>query len=368
VKSKFLILANILFAIAILSANQLQAFAQEGELQVIDEVIVQVNDDVITLSRLKRETKERIEALKQSGMPEAQALAEAAKKQPELIAILINEHLLLQKGKELDLAGDVEAAVNARMLEIAREQGISSMEKLEQALIANQLNPTQIRQTMRAEMMKQAVFNQEVDRRLYLNFSSDEVKKYFEANRDKFRKPETVTLSEIYLSSTNKDDAAVKARATELVTQLRAGADFGGLAAANSEREKNGVRTATQDKGRVGTFDVPSLRDDIATLIKNMKAGTITDPVKTQEGYQILRVDERTAAGATATFNENQVREAMMIERQPKEREAYLQKLRNEAFIKVSETYRASVEPLLKLTSPASAKSSEKEENKKKPE
>jgi parvulin-like peptidyl-prolyl isomerase len=177
-----------------------------------------------------------------------------------------------------------------------------------------------------------------------------------------------VTLSEIYLSSTNKDDAAVKARATELVTQLRAGADFGGLAAANSEREKNGVRTATQDKGRVGTFDVPSLRDDIATLIKNMKAGTITDPVKTQEGYQILRVDERTAAGATATFNENQVREAMMIERQPKEREAYLQKLRNEAFIKVSETYRASVEPLLKLTSPASAKSSEKEENKKKPE
>ena len=367
-KSKFLILTNILFAIAIISANQLQAFAQEGELQVIDEVIVQVNDDVITLSRLKRETKERVEALKQSGMPEAQALAEAAKKQFELVAILINEQLLLQKGKELDLAGDVEAAVNSRMLEIAREQGITSMEKLEQALIANQMNPNQIRQTMRAEMMKQAVFSQEVDRRLYLNFSVDEVKKYFEANRDKFRKAETVTLSEIYLSTTNKDDAAVKARATELVTQLRAGAEFGALAAANSEREKNGVRTATQDKGRVGTFEVPNLRDDIATLIKNMKPGTVTDPIKTQEGYQILRVDERAAAGTTPTFNENQVREAMMIERQPKEREAYLQKLRNEAFIKISETYRASVEPLLKLTPPASAKSSEKEESKKKPE
>jgi len=216
--------------------------------------------------------------------------------------------------------------------------------------------------------MKQAVLNQEVDRRLYLNFSSDEVKKFFEANREKFRKPETVTLSEIYLSTTNKDDAAVKARATELVTQLRAGADFGALAAANSEREKNGVRTATQDKGRVGTFEVPNLRDDIATLIKNMKAGTVTDAIKTQEGYQILRVDERTAAGTTPTFNEHQVREAMMIERQPKEREAYLQKLRNEAFIKISETYRASVEPLLKLTSPASAKSAEKEENKKKPQ
>ncbi len=70
-------------------------------MQVIDEVVVQVNDDVITLSRLKRETRERVEALKQNGMTEQQALAEATKKQPELIAILINEQLLLQKGKEL---------------------------------------------------------------------------------------------------------------------------------------------------------------------------------------------------------------------------------------------------------------------------
>ena len=49
------------------------AFAQEGETQVVDEVIAQVNDDVITLSMLKRETQERIEALKQQGMTEQQA-------------------------------------------------------------------------------------------------------------------------------------------------------------------------------------------------------------------------------------------------------------------------------------------------------
>jgi hypothetical protein len=49
----------------------------------------------------------------------------------------------------------------------------------------------------------------------------------------------------------------------ELITQARAGADFGALAAANSEREKNGQRTAPQDKGYVGEFDVPSLREDL---------------------------------------------------------------------------------------------------------
>ena len=78
---------------------------------------------------------------------------------------------------------------------------------------------------------------------------AEEVKKYFEAHPDKFRKPESVKLSEIYLTATGKDEAAVKARALELVTQIRAGADFGALAAANSEREKNGQRTAPTDKG-----------------------------------------------------------------------------------------------------------------------
>jgi hypothetical protein len=368
VRSKFFFIAiMIVFAVALVNASSPRVLAQEGELQVVDEVVAQINDDVITLSRLKRETRERVEALKQNGMTDQQALAEVAKKQPELIAILINEQLLLQKGKELDLANDVEAAVNSRMLEIAREQGITSIEKLDQALRENKLDPVAIRQTMRAEMMKQAVLQQEVDRPLYFRFSTDEVKKYFEAHKDKFRKPETVTLSEIYLSSNNKDDAAVKARATELVTQLRAGADFGALAAANSEREKNGVRTAPQDKGRVGTFDTPSLRDDIAVAVKNIKAGGVTDVIKTPEGYQILRVDERTPAGTAATFNDNQVREAMMFERQAKEREDFLQKLRNEAFIKVSDSYKDAVEPFLKLTTSTSAKTAEKNDNKKKP-
>ena len=50
-------------AVAILLVFAGNVFAQEGEMTVIDEVIAQVNDDVITLSMLKRESRERIEAL-----------------------------------------------------------------------------------------------------------------------------------------------------------------------------------------------------------------------------------------------------------------------------------------------------------------
>lgn len=348
-----------------LAISPMNVFAQEGEMTVVDEVIVQVNDDVITLSMLKRELKERIEALKQSGMTEQQATQEVTKKQSELIATLINETLLLQRGKELDIASEIEAEVNRRMLQIARDQGITTIEKLYEAMRQSNLNPEEVRRTMRTEMMKQAVLQQEVDRRIYLGFASDEVKKYFDTNPDKFRKPESVKLSEIYLITTGKDEAAVKARALELVRQIRAGADFKALAGANSEREKNGQRTAPTDGGAVGEFDVPNLREDLIAALKNVQVGGVTEPLKTSDGYQILRVDARTPAGTTPTFNDNRVREAMLGERQGKEREAYLQSLRNEAFIKVTDSYKAGVEPLLKISAPVAAKGDAKSDNKK---
>jgi peptidyl-prolyl cis-trans isomerase SurA len=350
-----------IFALAILTFGATSVFAQEGEMQVVDEVIAQVNDDVITLSMLKKESKERVDALKTNGMTEQQAIDEVNKHQAELIATLINEKLLLQKGKELDLANDIEAEVNRRMLQIANDQGITSIEKLYEAMRQSGLVPEDVRRTMRTEMMKQAVLQQEVDRKIYLGFSSAEVKKFYDTHPEKFRAPETIKISEIYLSAVGKDEAAVKARALELITQARAGADFGALAAANSEREKNGERTAPKDKGFVGEFDVPSLREDLLPVLKDVKAGGITEPIRTSEGFQILRVDARTPPGAAPTFNDNRVREAMLMERQGKERETYLQNLRNEAFIKVTENYSATVNPLLKIQAPAAAKSNDKE-------
>ena len=341
------------------------AFAQEGEVTVVDEVIAQINDEVITLSQLKRESKEHMDELKRNGMSEQQAQEEVTKRQAELIATLINEKLLLQKGKELELANDIEAEVNRRMLQIAEGQGITSIEKLYDAMRQSGLVPEDVRRTMRNEMMKQAVLQQEVDRRVYLGFSSEEVKKYYEAHPDKFRKPESIKLSEIYLSFVGKDEAAVKARALELIAQIRAGADFGAIAAANSEREKNGQRTAPQDKGFVGDFDVPNLRDDLMNALKDVKAGGVTEPIRVSDGYQIIRVDARTPGAATPTFNDSRVREAMLMERQDKERQTYLQTLRNEAFIKVTEAYRASVEPLLKIQAPVAAKGDEKDDKKK---
>jgi len=324
-------------------------FAQEGELQVIDEVIAQVNDDIITLSSLKFEIRQRIEALKQNGMTEQQATDEVAKHRDDLIATLINEKLLLQKGKELEMSDKVEAEVNRRMLDVAKDQGIPTMEKLYEAMRQSGVSPEEMRGTMRAEIMKQAVMEQEVDAKLYFGFTMPELRTYFDAHKDKFRKPETVKLSEIYLGLAGRDEAQVKAKAQQLVAQLRGGADFKKVAGANSEREDKGKRVAPETGGYVGLFEVPNLRTDIADALKGVKAGTVSEPVKTSDGYQIFRVDERNEGSDASVFNENRVREAMTMERSPKAHDDYLQNLRNEAYIKLSPSYSSGVLPLLKI-------------------
>jgi peptidyl-prolyl cis-trans isomerase SurA len=360
------ILAGSFLMLAFVALSSSIAMAQEGELQVVDEVIAQVNDDVITLSMLRREAKERIDTLKGTGMSEQQAKDEVAKRQADLIATLINEQLLIQRGKELDLAREVEDEVNRRMFEVAKEQGINSIEKLDEAMRLQGMDPANIRQTLRTEIMKQMVIQQEVDRKIFFSLTMDELKKYFDAHKDKFLKPESVTISEIYLNTAGKSEADVKARAIELVGQLRAGADFKQVASANSEREQNGKRTAPEDGGKVGAFEVPSLREDVAGAVKNVAVGGVSDPLLAVDGFHIFRVDERTAASTAATFNENRVREVITIERSPKERDAYLQNLRNEGYVKVADNYKDAVEPLLKLNRPTTAKSSEKNKDEKK--
>jgi hypothetical protein len=351
VKAKFYTLIwTMLLMACLLALSPAAASAQDSELQLVDQVIAQVNNDVVTLSMVRRETKDAIQAFVQQGMTEQKAAEEVMRRQPEIIASLINEHLLVQKGKELGLTEEVEAEVNKEMLRVAKQQGIDSITVLDEELVKAGMNPAQIRQTLRVQYMKQAVFGREVDAKIYYGLSPDEIKKYFNANQEKFRKPESITISEIFLSFAGKPEADVKARAQQILAQLRSGADFGTVAAANSERQVKGELIAKENKGKVGTFRVSDLLPEIAAAIKNVPAGGTSELVRLDDGYQILRVDERGAAGDAASFDEDRVREAITVERRDKAREEYMKNLRRDSYIKLSKDYQETVGPLLSIS------------------
>jgi peptidyl-prolyl cis-trans isomerase SurA len=336
------------FAAAALALAASPARAQEeGVPVVLDEPIVQVNGDVIMLSQLKRQNDEFREVLtKQRGLSPQEAEKQIAERQPEIIFNLINESLLMQKGKELPrLDEEIEAEVNREVLRVANQTGLKTLEELEAALRQEGLALSDIRDTLRRQYTRQAVLQREVDAKIFYGLTDAELRKFYDANRDKFQ---SVTLSEIYLGLAGRSDADLQARAKQIVAQARGGADFGELAVKHSEREEKGERVAPKTKGRLEDngkprwFLINDLNKQVAEAIKGLKAGGVSEPVKLEEGYLILRVNE-----TDDSFKENFVRQMILTERSDKERDAYLRTLRQDAYIKPATGYKEVIQPLL---------------------
>lgn len=335
---------SAIFLIAVLFATGFSAVAQENEAKVVDEVVAQVNDDVITLSRIKREMKSVADSYVQEGKktPE-QAKAEVDGKQGEMIANIINEELLLQKGKELGgVDTDVQAQINERFLSFMKAQNLKTLDALYKEMEKANVNPDELRESLRKQFTRDAVFQREVDSKVYGGWTARDVKAYYEANRAKFTKPETVTISEIFLGFAGRDADAVREKAKQVVAQIRAGADFAKIAEENSDRPDVKI-----NKGKAGTFNVKEMDERFVKPLANVKVGGLTDPIEIEEGMEILRVDERSKASSDSFFNENDVRRAMTYEKLPEERKKYLVNLRAESYIKINEGYRPMVAPLL---------------------
>ncbi len=336
-------ISSAIFLIAVLFSANFSAFAQESELKVVDEVVAQVNEGVITLSRVKREMNEVIDSYVQEGKKtREQAKTEIEGKQGELIANIINEELLLQKGKELGVESDVEAQINQRFLEIMKQQNLKSLDVLYKEMEKTGVNPENIRDLWRKQITRDIVLQREIDSKLYFGWNPKEVKSYYEANKAKFTKPETITISEIFLGFAGRNEPDVREKAKQLVAQLRKGADFGKLAVENSDRPN-----ANETKGKVGTLNIKELDERFAKPLQNVKAGGVSDPIEIVEGIEILRVDDRTRASSESFFDEAEVRKAMTYEKLPDERKKYLASLRQEAYIKINATYRSMVAPFL---------------------
>jgi peptidyl-prolyl cis-trans isomerase D len=118
-----------------------------------------------------------------------------------------------------------------------------------------------------------------------------DIEREYNNNVEQYSTPEQVRASHILLKTEGKDDAAVKAKAEELLKQARSGADFAELAKKNSEDEasaKNGGDLDYFGKGRM----VPEF--DAAVFA--MQPGQISDLVKTQYGYHIIKLVDKKPA------------------------------------------------------------------------
>ncbi|HUF03783.1 MAG TPA: peptidylprolyl isomerase [Aridibacter sp.] len=318
------------------------AFGQETELTVVDESVAQVNDVVITLSRINRELDNAVESMVREGKSREDAKAEIESKRGRLIASIIEEELIMQKGKELGMERDVEARINQQFVQQKDEMKFASLDELFAAMRAQGIDPDDIRVNLRSQITRQWVFQTQVDEQVRWNITEKDIQAYFEKHKEKFTEPATVTLSEIFLSFAGKDVEQVRQRAKDIVARLSAGEEFTKVAVETSDR----VNVA-ENKGSVGLFEMDRLAEVFKAPVASTAVGGVTDPIEITEGIEILRVDAKTEQGTESNFDKDKVLQAIMEEQVPPARKKYLQFLKDDAYIKLAERYRPLVSPFL---------------------
>lgn len=110
----------------------------------------------------------------------------------------------------------------------------------------------------------------------------------YNQNKDQYRTPETVDVQQILLMTQGKpasEDAAIKAKAEDVLKQAKAGADFAELAKKYSDdpgsKDKGGLYAGVTRGQMVPEFEQAAF---------SLKPGQISDLVKTQYGYHIVKV------------------------------------------------------------------------------
>jgi peptidyl-prolyl cis-trans isomerase SurA len=291
---------------------------------VVEEPIVFVNDQIISKSDYDRQLQE-IEGTARQQNWSPQQLEEQKK---YLLRDLVDQQLLLSKGKELGITGETETV--KQLDEIRKQNNLDSMEALEAAAKQQGVSFEDFKQHIRDRIITQQVIGQEVYRKV--NITQADLQQYYDAHKAEFDRPESVKLSEILIPTENADDAsqvaAAQAKAQEVYSQLKGGAKFADLA-----KSASGGTTAAQG-GDLGEFKRGQLAKVLEDQTFSLKAGEYTEPIRTKQGYVILYVAGHVPGGVMPLKDVlPQVEEAVGAQRtEPKLRE-YLKQLRMEAYI-----------------------------------
>jgi peptidyl-prolyl cis-trans isomerase SurA len=330
--------------------------------QVVEEIITRVNGQIITRSEFLRSKDQLRDDVKQQDAANADKLY--AEREKDVLRDLIDQQLLLEKGKDLGISGDTDLV--KRLDQMRKDMKLPSMEDLEKAATAQGISYEDFKQNMRNQIITQKVIGEEVSS--HLSVTKEEMQQFYDEHKNELEQPESIKLSEILIAPQKPaaDPAAVKpapntaadasatgsdvpknqepegakqadeaaalavaeARANDLLKQIRAGASFEDIA----KKYSDGPSAA--QGGDLGVFKRGSLAKELEDKTFAMKSGDVTDVIRSKQGYIILKVTGHQMEGIPPLKEvEPRVQDALYFQKMQPALRAYLTRLREDAYI-----------------------------------
>jgi peptidyl-prolyl cis-trans isomerase SurA len=323
--------------------------------QVVEEVITRVNNQIITRSEFQRSKDQLRDEVKQQDPANADKLY--TEREKDVLRDLVDQQLLLDKGKDLSITGDTDLI--KRLDQMRKDMKLDSLEALEKEATKQGISWEDFKQNLRNQIITQKVIGEEVGG--HLAISKDEEQKFYDEHKSELEQPEYIRLSEILVApktvapaapSTDlsapagpADEAArqasetaalsaAEAKANDLLKQIHDGAAFEDVA------KKFSDGPSASDGGSLGMFKRGQLAKELEDRTFAMKAGDVTDVIRTKQGYVILKVVDHQMAGIPPMKDAlPKIQDALYYAKLQPALRAYLTKLREDAYIKYAEGY-----------------------------
>jgi parvulin-like peptidyl-prolyl isomerase len=207
----------------------------------------------------------------------------------QILDELITEKLVTKAAAGITVP---QADVDAQIAKIKAQ--FPSEEDFSKQLTQVGQSPEQLGDTIRKMLQQQRWLESQVAGKTEV--TDEEAKKFYQENQKEFQQPETVKASHI-LFRVNKDDSddvvnkKLKA-AKSAEERAKKGEDFSALAKELSEEPG-----AKESGGDLGFFPKDRMVPEFAEVAFSEKVGDISDPVRTQFGWHIIKVTDKKPAG-----------------------------------------------------------------------
>src|SRR6202161_2511461 len=169
----------------------------------------QVVGEIVT--RVKDQTRDDV---KQQDPANADNLY--AEREKDVLRDLVDQQLLLEKGKDLGITGDTELI--KRLDQMRKDMKLGTLEELEKAATAQGISYEDFKQNLRNQIVTQKVIGEEVGS--HLSIPKEEEQQFYDAHKSELEQPESIKLSEILIAP--QKPAADKAAAGNAATDASA--------------------------------------------------------------------------------------------------------------------------------------------------
>lgn len=301
--------------------------------EVIEQIIVKVNGEIFTKSDLEARQVAALRGMNREGDPtDAQLRQMLDEVTPELLVNVVDEMLILQRGKELGyrLSDDRFQAI---LKQIREENKIESEEQFQAALKQENMTLLDLRKQLERQMIVSQVQQNEVLGKVAV--SDEEARRYYDGHKDEFTSPQTITLREIFVSVPGDGktinvglDEEAREKTAGIRERVQAGERFETLAAELSDSPSKA------NAGLIGPLSLTDLNADLRKLVESMKVGQVSEILRAPRGYQLLKLESMTSP-ETRSFEDakTDISNKVFTDKRRAEFQKFIDRLRAEAII-----------------------------------